>query len=327
MKCSNNLKQLGLALHNYHDSRKGIPANMNGPAITNVWGCWSAQLILMPYMEQSARYDLITTPTDATTNPPTYVWIDAQWTVSADQGLISAFACPSDGNSSTPSHRGNAVRISYHPSVGDTIMNLYESSTGSNSKNNRGFFAGQHKYNNFGSIADGLSNTIAMSEAVVAARAGDNSVKGGIAINTSLIPSVIKNIPNPQNRTIFNDTPSDPGRGCVFADGRFVVNSFQTILPPNSPSSAISTSHTEPGFRSASSFHTGGVNVLLGDDSVHFISETVESGDLSFDVENVTADQIAKGYASDGREPTGFSPFGVWGRLGTIKGGESVSIP
>lgn len=282
-------------------------------------------MLLLPYMEQGARYSLIIDSRDASNN---YIWIDGGSTVSADVGMISPFACPSDGNASKPSHRGNMVPISYHPSVGDAIRNLREDSGGQNSKNTRGFFGGQLKYNNFGSIVDGLSNTVAMSESVVAATADDNSIKGGIAVNTSLIPSVIKVIANPVNRNIFNGTAHNVGRGAGgFADGRFVVNSFQTILPPNSPSSAISTSHTEPGFRTANSNHTGGVNVALGDGSVHFISETIDSGDLSFDLDNVTAEQTAKGYASNGNEPTGISPFGVWGGLGSIKGGESVTIP
>ena len=325
MQCTNHLKQFGLAIHNYHDATKGLPCNMQGPLVNMVWGCWSAQLMLMPYMEQQSRYELVITP-DANGD---YIWVDGGSTVQASLGLISIFACPSDGGAGKPAPRGNCVPISYQPSAGDTICNLREwDDDVGKCTNNRGFFGGKLNFRSFGSIPDGLSNTIAMSEAVVGSIVEDNQVKGGIAISDSLIPAVIKGLVHPSNRSIFSATPTVYTRGYCFAEGRTSHNLIQTILPPNSPSSTLTgASMTEPGFRSASSFHTGGVNVLLGDGSVHFMSDTVSTGDLNWDVKNPTAAQIAAGYTSNGFEPTGHSPFGIWGGLGSIRGGESVSLP
>ena len=326
MTCTNHLKQFGLAIHNYHDATKGLPCNMQGPQVDMVWGCWSSQMMLMPYMEQQSRYDLIITP-DSSGN---YMWIDGMHpAVLASSGLISIFACPSDGNAGKASPRGNCVPISYQPSAGDTVCNLREwDDDVGKCTNNRGFFGGKLNFRSFGSIPDGLSNTVAMSEAVVGSIVEDNQVKGGIAIETSLIPAVVKALMHPSNRSIFTSAATVYPRGYCFADGRTSHNLIQTILPPNSPSSTTTgASMTEPGFRSTSSFHTGGVNVLLGDGSVHFISDTVSTGDLNWDVKNPTTDQIAKGYTSSGFEPTGYSPFGVWGGLGSIRGGESVSLP
>jgi len=60
----------------------------------------------------------------------------------------------------------------------------------------------------------------------------------------------------------------------------------------------------------ASSYHTGGVNVTIGDGSVQFISDTINSGTLT-----------------DTTTPTsGPSPFGVWGAMGSINGGENVTF-
>jgi prepilin-type processing-associated H-X9-DG protein len=67
-------------------------------------------------------------------------------------------------------------------------------------------------------------------------------------------------------------------------------------------------------FSTATSFHSGGVNVCLGDGSVRFVSETIDAGDL--------------GTTSAPTHPvdSGESPFGVWGAYGSVNGGESKSL-
>jgi prepilin-type processing-associated H-X9-DG protein len=62
---------------------------------------------------------------------------------------------------------------------------------------------------------------------------------------------------------------------------------------------------------SASSEHTGGVNVGLADGSVQFVSDTISSGTLTDTTTPVSS---------------GTSPFGVWGAMGSINGGESVNL-
>jgi len=72
---------------------------------------------------------------------------------------------------------------------------------------------------------------------------------------------------------------------------------------------------------SATSNHTGGVNAALGDGSVRFVSDSVGSGDPNADVNGTVYPT-----AGSPKEFTGRSPFGVWGALGTINGGESTSL-
>jgi prepilin-type processing-associated H-X9-DG protein len=96
--------------------------------------------------------------------------------------------------------------------------------------------------------------------------------------------------------------------GTRWADGRG-PSSFSTILPPNSPScSGAGVDYDARMMVAASSYHSGGVNVSLGDGSVRFISETINYG---------TIDAATTPVAS------GESPFGVWGALGSINGGEA----
>jgi len=73
--------------------------------------------------------------------------------------------------------------------------------------------------------------------------------------------------------------------------------------------------------RAASSEHTGGVNTLLGDGSVTFISDTISTTNL---------DLTPADFGADSNNPqwyNGPSIYGVWGSLGTISGGESVTLP
>lgn len=66
----------------------------------------------------------------------------------------------------------------------------------------------------------------------------------------------------------------------------------------------------EWGIYSSSSFHPGGANALVLDGSVHFIPETINTG-------NLAAPQVS----------SGASPYGVWGALGSMNGGEAVQVP
>lgn len=69
-------------------------------------------------------------------------------------------------------------------------------------------------------------------------------------------------------------------RGWAWGDGRHQIG-FNTVLSPNSPSCIDGNHRAMDGGApvSASSYHPGGVNCLFGDGSVHFIPETIDSGD------------------------------------------------
>ena len=60
----NNLKQIGLALHNYHAANNCFPlggsnASSLAGQVQQAWGCWSAQSMLLPYIEQTTTYNAI----------------------------------------------------------------------------------------------------------------------------------------------------------------------------------------------------------------------------------------------------------------------------
>jgi prepilin-type processing-associated H-X9-DG protein len=91
---------------------------------------------------------------------------------------------------------------------------------------------------------------------------------------------------------------------------------FYTILPPNAPTCARG-GNEECCITTASSNHSGGVNVCMGDGSVRFVSDTVDCGNQSEDLYNVVRNQ------SRPQDYGGPSVYGVWGAMGSSAGGET----
>ena len=90
---------------------------------------------------------------------------------------------------------------------------------------------------------------------------------------------------------------------------------FHSVIPPNGPSCGCDWGDSL--ILAATSYHSGGVNGLRADGSVAFYSDTIDCG-------NNFGDSSTQYIVA---EPTGKSPYGVWGGLGSISGGESSSNP
>jgi len=90
MQCSNHLKQLGLAVHNYHDSLNGLPPSLIGWHRSTFWG------IILPYMEQQANWELIDQPTNVWGPTSESGWWNglANDTLRNGLGSISIWKCP-----------------------------------------------------------------------------------------------------------------------------------------------------------------------------------------------------------------------------------------
>ncbi|MDR2757229.1 MAG: DUF1559 domain-containing protein [Planctomycetaceae bacterium] len=333
--CTNNLKQLGLGIHNFHDKFNSIPPLRSGRynPTTGPWACNGFLLLLCPYIEQEPRYNEY-----YSRNFPD-AWDNHDWL----KGSIPCFHCSSDANSSQPAPTTNGLtRNSYLGSLGDTIETFDESC-----HSTRGFFSGRMNrlgsgtatdpYRvdlitpSFASIQDGLSNSIALSEAVTAERKSSTMVKGGFAYDPSVTtPNTCRALST--NRILFvsGTTVVAYGRGTNgFGDGRSPCSTFSTVLPPNNVSCIYSAANTtNPGFvlgafLTVTSYHPGGVNVCMGDGTVHFVSDTVDCGNQGFDLSTTTGFVLSP---TGQREPSGESPFGVWGAIGTINGSESKSL-
>ncbi|MGL6194267.1 MAG: DUF1559 domain-containing protein [Thermoguttaceae bacterium] len=337
MQCSNHIRQLSLGCHNFHDAHNHFPSNGNAAIFqqynTNErrWRIGFAPLLL-PFIEQNALYDLISTIITTDTGPHPY---DDKTTINGSPSpysvSISYFLCPSDPNKDSVFDQGR--RLNYHGCSGDAWTNWCARDV------RRGIFGNGDNWKcAMGSIQDGTSNTMLFAEVATAAannnRMTEAPVKGAVAaIPTASAPDW-NNTGNWESRVpqlcldmkiSGNQTRSSNG----MADGQFIgtrwgdawdtFSTVQTVLPPNAPScsgaaSGIAWWSHQATLISASSMHTGGVNVGLGDGSVRFISETVNC---------VTPGTKGLSTAVDNYSMSGVSPYGIWGAFGSRNGGES----
>jgi prepilin-type N-terminal cleavage/methylation domain-containing protein len=326
MQCTNHLKQIGIALHNYHDLNDAFPPTRTGWDDTtggNGNHSGTSYIVpLLPFLEQQNAYEGIA----AQRFRPGYTTGNTEYNALN----CSTLGCPSDPGFKAPRHIGvtsstpGRQRCCYVGSGGDTCAHSESAQT------TRGFFlggTGNKGYStrkllctSFQMITDGTSNTIAVAETAASAQDNDTNRKSGVQAVASAGYQTPQNCLNAVPYGSFVTDPAGTnGRGVNYADGRPGIMYFQTIMPPNSPncnSNATSVGH--PGFApmnmSTTSYHSGGVNGLYGDASVHFISDTINCGSMS----TVAA-------TSSANEPQGVSPYGVWGALGSIAGGESQS--
>lgn len=323
MQCTNNLKQIALATHNYHDTHAYLPVLMSGQAIKWNWSTIGFHIILLPFSEQQARYDSYINFFSADTTGKKGYWPSGAYEYSDDvpalTGNVPYLNCPSDPYVAIVTEAHKIMKTSYLGCMGDARS---LSSTETNST--RGVFCGgainsvkaQPKWKTFASILDGTSNTIMYAEVGAMHNfTTEKYVKGNIVNlkkEASVTPSNCIAAISATDRSVFTPGCASAARGRFFSLGLPTNMCFTTVLPPNSPSCAAKSSGHATGLWSASSYHSGGINVAYVDGSIHFISETVDCGDLS-----TTDDPDTKG---------GESPYGVWGALGTVAGGETTSL-
>ncbi|MDR0869240.1 MAG: DUF1559 domain-containing protein [Planctomycetaceae bacterium] len=340
MQCSNTIKQFSLALHNYHDVHQAFPAgnSLFGITLTDgtrqEWGGYGVLFTTMPFWEQAATYatgttdvDLAGTDPSATRNGKT-LWVQT----------IPMLGCPSDTH-----FYDTDGRNSYVYCVGDWA-DSNSNRGGDNSPNKRGVFArvkaytqdstfitggwaaGINLWNTFATMSDGTSNTVVFSER--ATTSSRNTIRGAFKLGAGGSPNgVDNNTSDAWPNRCFNQREGNgykTASGTVYTDNHFGTRwadgrgpaTFSTCLPPNSPScwGSGGVAYEARTLNAASSYHSGGVNVGLGDGSVRFISETINWSTGTMD-DNVKCVQSGK------------SLFGVWGAFGSAKGGESTTPP
>lgn len=291
-QCRNNLKQLGLALHNYEATMTTFPPFGGGTCCandTNV-GMLSGVVMLLPYIDQAALWNTITAANNQGGRP----WFP---TFPHPTGDLPALLCPSSPvptRYNTAPHASGPSR-SYHLSLGDSTFNGITGSLP-----NRGAFASTTgRVRKIRDFTDGLSNSILMGEKALFK--DTNDTLGTFRGYTGGPPAECR-ATTPSGT--YNGFGNSWGNGRFWAEGDPYDSgaSLVIILPPNSPSCTY--------FISVTSRHVGGAHVLMGDGTVKFVSENIDCGTLSAYPPTVDAS---------------VSPYGVWGALGSIQGGEVAS--
>jgi prepilin-type N-terminal cleavage/methylation domain-containing protein/prepilin-type processing-associated H-X9-DG protein len=237
VQCQNNLKQIGLACHAYHDARKSFPpgylATASYPSSSPGWG-WAA--FLLPYIEQDNLYRQLNL-----TMP-----VESQ---SAIRTMVPVYLCPSDQppdaafalTDATFTTLANAAPSSYAATVGQDASEV-DALTGD------GVFY-RNSRTRVADISDGTSQTVMI---------GDRAWVQTKGIWAGAVDGAVTR-PGPQN---VWPTTTGPGQALIL-----VHNNWINI-----------TTDADGGLDDFSSNHTGGVNVLFADGSVHFLRSITTDG-------------------------------------------------
>jgi len=276
--CQNNLRQIGLATHNYHQDFDSFPvALLNEPRRSEYKGFHSPHARMLPYLGERPLYDALNFM--VSTWPPDHLFSKHDPPLSAlnamnrtvfDSG-VAVFLCPSDGGPFQDT--GNNYR-------GNVGVGPYGATMAENPDSGNGLFPELSRIT-AARVPDGLSHTAAFSERLRGSGDGSNLdpsrdayfSPAGMRVRRaedSLLACRIAARPEApgtatngrwwfwtgRDKTLYNHTQVPNGKhpDCFHSGG--------IVAPP-------------VGMATARSHHPGGVNLLMGDGSIRFVEETI----------------------------------------------------
>jgi prepilin-type N-terminal cleavage/methylation domain-containing protein/prepilin-type processing-associated H-X9-DG protein len=306
-QCVNNLKQIGLAMHNYHSTNDRFPQGHSQSLLQALngyagWTEWSAQAEMLQYIEGGTLYNAINFNFCGGQD------YGAQCNNTAWGSLINTFLCPSDGfagsrpattpNNNLPntnSYRGSLGTTANPGSYGGCQPNPYNIGGQPGCQpQSTGMFAYWISYG-IRDVLDGTSNTVAFSESLVgdpsnSFRKRNNSVtgvggaSGANVLDISAIPLTTLTTALQACTTAYQSgTNVTNVNGNRWGWGASTMTLFHTIVPPNSKQYAWNSCRSSCGgcgpddstFSNAQSNHPGGVNVMMADGSVRFVKDSI----------------------------------------------------
>jgi prepilin-type processing-associated H-X9-DG protein len=356
MQCTNHLKQLTLALHNYHDTLQSLPAGRNGPNAASANGtnnhdqCWGPYIYLMPYIEQQQLYDLYTTAVQKTytgggtatdARSPGYVfppWHSNYPTAPTAYNScapeyatllgtkVTTIMCPSDGEAnrlytvtgaSPTAASSNAMR-NYVYNRGDWIAHQTDYAT-----DNNYIHGNDHVRGPFG-------NRVWYNFAICS-----DGTSNTLAFSEKAVTPVPT--PNTIRGGALSITAANLTNGAVCLESKGSNGRFKTTL-----ATGVTIMAAEIG-RMYDGRCNGGFTTILPPNSptcvqsgnVHYgwgistpnsyHSGGVNASRLDGSVQFIT-ETINAGNASNYQPADGASVYGVWGAMGSKNGGEAVNF-
>lgn len=277
MSCQNNLKQLGLAMHQYMDTHRSLPSNgvfaYSGGSVVQT-SPWSALSRILPFIEQENLYQGIDFSTGYSTQP------------GISSRRIATFLCPSEvndrGSGTDPVYGNKHWTLNYAVNLGSWAVLTRKAGgmqTGDGAFKPGGGFAPRD-------FTDGMSNTLALAEVKsYTPRLADSST--ALVFSPAPLPPSV-----PGDLAGFPLAPFDPTKltHAEWVDGKVHETGFTTVFPPNTK--VITTSggmRYDVDFVTATeanlgdtyaavtsrSYHVGGVNALYMDGSVRFVTSGI----------------------------------------------------
>jgi prepilin-type N-terminal cleavage/methylation domain-containing protein/prepilin-type processing-associated H-X9-DG protein len=259
-KCSNNLKQIGLAMHNYHTANGSFPRGLK-----------AFNVAISPLGQMADYYEQGNIPIDPNKSP-----VQLTFPPPGDPGtgndvaattFIPIFHCPSDGQSEVNSPASNGKNYSGTNYVGCSGSGTVRAGWFTDAD---GVFSSAAAYK-VTDITDGSSNTVAYSE----------SLLGGGKGVTGTDPKRFFQMGNGTGPPTYTNACSTSSpwlgtRGERWTAGAYAHGLYNNFLPPNSKTPDCVNSFGGLASTAARSNHTGGVNVLLCDGSIRFTRDSVD---------------------------------------------------
>ncbi len=240
--CKNNLKQIGLALHNYHETHRVFPFGQMHPISTALAGedrrvMWMH--MLLPFLDQSTLYNTIS---------PRFVGTTGALTWPGRETILPVFMCPSDPESGKIETAGGS-RQGFHGNYVVCAGSTTFGTTGQGLSLNGLFYVRSNT--RMRDITDGTSNTAMASEILLTPDTTAHDLRG--RYYNAWEGNVWFSTLNPPNTTV-----GDRSSYCVSAVRRPCASSGENV-------------------QYARSMHVGGAHTLLADGAVRFISDNIDT--------------------------------------------------
>jgi prepilin-type processing-associated H-X9-DG protein len=276
MSCQNNLKQIGIALHHYHDDYGKFPPGRNVNPVNGQGRCFSAYAYLLPYLEADNLYTQIVFTANPDTDPVNAFVLDS---------TIPYFQCPSDQHNKLqglnavhnyPLNTGTTYSVSPRNPSGNPVTGI--------------FF--ENSKVRFADILDGTSQTVCVSETVLSDPSGPTVWDGVSPTNGFVLTRGNNNLLTGPELIDYASQCSGAGlvlqqtRGSKWLYGAPGHSMYNHMRTPNDPNvdcrgGIPHSNKTDALWRvlslnvTAHSRHPGGVNALFCDGHVKFISNNI----------------------------------------------------